>query len=152
MKRGFLAFMIAVQLGCGTPTDPSPFSSAYFLATVDGNPLPVAFGTDGSMLVAGLLDFGRGTRPRGPDPVSGTVYYVLNIERPDHSVDESESRLNYSIRDGVLRIDLCPPEALCLVATELVGPIGDYAAELALTYTVGGIPGSVYRFVAAVVD
>jgi hypothetical protein len=152
MKRGFLAFAIAVQLGCGTSTAPSPFASTYFLSTVDGKPLPVAFGTDGSMLVAGMLNFGRGTRPRGPNPVNGTVYYVLNIERPDHSVDEPESWLNYSIRDGVLRIDLCPPEALCLVATELVGPIGDYAGELVLTYTLGGIPGSVYRFVAVLLD
>ena len=149
MRRGFLALAVAVHLGCGSSTAPSPLYAHYTLMSLDGKPLPVAFGQDGSMLVSGFLDFGTLARPRGPEPVSGTVTYALDFQRPDQSIDHSKSQLNYSIREGMLRIDLCPPGALCITTTELVGPFADHQAELVLTHYVAGTPMSVYRFVAA---
>lgn len=148
MRRVFMALAVAVQLGCGASTAPSPLASSYFLSTVDGKALPVPHGGEGWTLVAGLLDFGRPDRPRGTSAVSGTVRYILDLRRPDQSLEHSDLVLNYTIQDGILRIDLCPPGALCFVATELVGPVADGSGELVLTNYVAGAPGSIYRFVA----
>ena len=148
MIRGLLALVLAAQLGCGASTAPSSLFSRYLLRSLDGKSLPVAFGQDGSMLVSGLLDFGTLVRARGPEPVSGTVRYVLEIRRPDQSVDRSDTHLNYTIQDEVVRIDLCPPGALCITTTELVGPLDSQTTELVLTHYVAGRPQSVYRFVA----
>jgi hypothetical protein len=148
MNRGFVALVLVAQLGCGGPTAPSGLASRYLLLSLDGKSLPVPFGQDGSMLVSGLLDFGTLVRARGPDPVSGTVRYVLEIRRPNQSIDRSDTRLNYTIQDDVVRIDLCPPGALCITTTELVGPLDSHTTELVLTHYVAGKPQSVYRFVA----
>ena len=147
MNRGILALVLAAQLGCGGSTAPSALSSRYLLQSLDGKSLPVAYGQDGSLLLSGLLDFGTLVRARGPDPVSGTVRYVLEIRRPDQTIDRSDTRLDYTIQDDVLRIDLCPPGALCITTTELVGPLDSHTAELVLTHYVAGRPQSVYRFV-----
>jgi len=143
---------VAVQLGCGTSTAPSQLSSSYFLSTLDGEPLPVPYGADGTILVASILDFGTLGRPRETTPAQGLVRYVVDVRRPDRFIDHSEVDLNYSTEDGVLRINLCPSLALCIVATELVGPIDPDGGELVLTHYFSGKAGSVYRFVAALPD
>jgi hypothetical protein len=148
MKRAWVVLAAAVQLGCGTSTAPSQLSSSYFLSTLDGRPLPVPYGAEGSVLVASMLDFGTLGRPREAVPPLGTVRYVVDIKPPDRSIEHSEVDLNYAIEGGTLRIDLCPPLALCLIASELVGPINDDRTELVLTHYLGGRAGSVYRFVA----
>ena len=152
MKRAWVVLAAAVQLGCGTSTAPSQLSSSYFLSTLDGKPLPVPYGADGSMLIASMLDFGTLGRPRETTPPQGTVRYVVDAQRPEQFIDHSEVDLNYAIEDSTLRIDLCPPLALCLIASELVGPIKDDRAELVLTHYLGGKAGSVYRFVAQLPD
>jgi len=149
MRRGFLALAVAVHLGCGSSTAPSPLYSHYTLMSLDGQPLPVAFGQDGTMLVSGFLDFGTLTRPRGPAPVSRTVKYGQDFQRPDQTVDHSETELDYTIQEGMLRIDLCPSGALCIASTELVGPFAGHQSELVLTHYLAGKPMSVYRFGAA---
>ena len=152
MKRAWVVLAAAVQLGCGTSTAPSQLSSSYFLSSLDGKPLPVTYVGDGSMLVASILDFGTLGRPREVAPPQGTVRYVVDIQPPDRPIEHSEVDLNYSIEDDTLRIDLCPPLALCLLASELVGPINDDPTELVLTHYLGGKAGSVYRFVAQLPD
>lgn len=150
MKRIPLLALICL-LGCGTSTGPSPLYSSYFLATLDGKPLPVALGTDGSRLEALTLGFGTGIRPRGSQPVTRTVWYVQLIRRPDQTIEHSSVQLNYTLDDAVLRIDLCPPLADCLVSSELVGPVED-RYEMVLTHYLAGQARSVYRFVAALPD
>lgn len=152
MKRAWVVLAAAVQLGCGTSTAPSQLSSSYFLSTLDGKPLPVPYGADGSMLIASMLDFGTLGRPREATPPQGTVRYVVEVQRPDQFIDHSEVDLNYAIEEGTLRINLCPRGALCIIASELVGPINDDPAELVLTHYLGGKAGSVYRFVAQLPD
>jgi len=152
MKRAFVAFMAAVQLGCSTSTAPSQLSSSYFLSSLDGKPLPITYAETGSMLVSSILDFGTLGRPRETTPVQGLVRYVVDIRRPDQFIDHSEVDLNYSIEEGTLRINLCPSLALCIVATELVDPIDPDGGELVLTHYFSGKAGSVYRFVAALPD
>ena len=147
MKRAFVVLMATVQLGCGSSTAPSQLSSSYFLSTLDGEPLPVPYGADGTILVASILDFGALGRPREITPAQGLVRYVVDVRRPDRFIDHSEVDLNYSIEEGTLRINLCPSLALCLIATELVGPIDTDGAELVLTHYLSGKAGSVYRFV-----
>jgi hypothetical protein len=149
--RRIVLLALAGLLGCTTSTGPSPLYSSYFLSTLDGKPLPVDFGTDGSRLDALWLGFDTGVRPRAGQPVTGRVRYTQIIRRPDQTIDHSSVQLNYTIQDQVLRIDLCPPGALCLVATELVGPVGN-RDQLLLTHYLAGQPGSVYRFGAALPD
>lgn len=148
MRHTFVVLAAAVQLGCATSTAPSPLNSSYFLSAVDGKPLPVTYAEDGSKLIAGLLDFGSSERPRGTTPVDGLVRYILDVQRRDQSIEHSESEHNYVIDVGVLRINLCPSLALCIIATELVGPIEGDPDGLVLTHYLGGAPASVYRFVA----
>ena len=149
MKRLFLALALVAGAGCAESTEPTPLYSSYFLSTVDGKPLPVPLGADGVTLVANVLAFGDQGRPRAGTSADGMVRYILEVRRPDQSLEHSEIDLNYQIRGDELRIDLCPPLALCITTTELVGPFADHQSELVLTHHVAGKPMSVYRFVAA---
>lgn len=148
MKRRVLALAVAALAGCGEPTAPGAVYPSYFLATVDGKPLPVPYGEAGTQLVAGQLDFGGLERPRDGAATTGLVQYVLDVQRPDHSIAHSTIGLDYAIEGGVLRINLCPPLALCFARTELIGPISPDRTELTLTHYLADIPGSVYRYVA----
>jgi len=147
VKRLFLALALIAGAGCAESTEPTPLYSSYFLSTVDGKPLPVPLGADGVSLVANVLAFGDQGRPRPGTSADGTVRYILEVRRPDQSLEHSEIDLNYQIRGDELRIDLCPPLALCITTTELVGTIGERTDDLVLTNYVGGMPGSVYGFV-----
>ena len=152
MNRGMLLLAVVLLLGCSTTTAPFPPYSRYSLAAVDGKPLPIEYGSDGSKLVANTLDFGGAILPGGDAELHGTVRYVLDVQRPDQSVDHSETSLNYVIQGDVLRVDLCPPGALCITTTELVGSISGDRAELVLTHEVAAKPLSQYRFVATLPD
>ena len=152
MKRLFLALALIAGAGCAESTEPTPLYSSYFLSTVDGKPLPVPLGADGVSLVANVLAFGDQGRPRAGTSADGMVRYILEVRRPDQSLEHSEIDLNYQIRGDELRIDLCPPLALCITTTELVGTIGERTDDLVLTNYVGGIPGSVYRFVPVLLE
>lgn len=153
MKRALTILAILLPVGCGTPVEPTPLWSSYFLSTVDGRPLPVPFGSDGLVLVASFLAFGDSDRPRDIGPAeAGLVRYTVVLRRPDQSTDQSTTDLNYAISNGILRINLCPSLALCIVATELVGPMPGKNGDLVLTHYLGGKPGSVYRWVAVLPD
>ena len=152
LKRVFMIVAVLLTPGCSNPVAPSPVHPAYFLSAVDGQLLPVPFAADGSVLLAGSLGFGDWGRPRETGPVTGTVAYGIILRRPDQSLEHSTVQLDYSISDGVLRINLCPPLALCIVSTELVGPILSRTSELVLTHFLSGTPGSVYRYFPSLPD
>lgn len=135
-----------VFLGCNSPVDPAPLYPSYWLTRVDDKFLPIPWGEDGSVLFDASLRFSRDNRPREPLPPAGTVRYTLRVRLPDQSVQLSSVDLNYAIENGELHINLCPPLALCIAMTELVGPVPDPALELVLTHYLGGRAGTVYRY------
>jgi hypothetical protein len=146
MKSVFLTLPVLALLGCGNPGEPGPLYPSYYLSFVDGKPLPVPFGSDGSTLISRSLGFANSIRPREAGPSTGTVSMTEHIRRPDQSISLLRTDYAYSIEEGVIRINLCPRDVLCIVATELVGPIVDRPGELVLTHYVGGKPGSVHRY------
>lgn len=145
-RIAFLALSIGGMAACGGTFEPSGLYPSYFLSQLDGEFLPAPYGADGSLLVAGSLGFGRDGRPRSEGPRSGMVKYSQTIRLPDQSEQRSSIDLEYTIADGVFRINLCPPLALCITTTELIGPILWPTEELVLTHYVGGMPGSVFRY------
>lgn len=145
-------FGTLLVLACTSPSDPSPLYPGYFLSRVDSEYLPVPFGDDGSVLLAASLSFSGNVRPReGATPI-GTVHYTLLIRQADQTVQHSTVDLDYTIQDAELHINLCPPLALCITTTELIGPVLDRNEELVLTHYVGGTPGTVYRYFPALPD
>jgi len=152
VKRILLALACLASAGCADSVEPSPLYASYFLSAVDGKPLPVPITGDGVMLVANTLVFDDHDRPRAGTTVDGLVRYVLDVRRPDQSLEHSEIDLDYSVTGAELRINLCPPLALCITTTELVGTIGEPTDDLVLTNYTGGVKGSVYRFVPALPD
>ena len=152
MTRKLLFGAVALALGCAAGVGPSPLYHNYFLSAVDGDPLPVPFAEDGSELIASSLGFGPGGRPRVPGPSAGTVNYTVIVRQADGSQQHSTVQLDYAVSDGTLVINLCPPLALCIVQTELVGPILGPTDELVLTHYLAGNPGSVYRFFPTLPD
>jgi hypothetical protein len=146
VKPFLLPLALVTLSGCAESTGPSTLYSSYELVSVDGQPLPVSWLDDGTTLTGIVLEFtNERTRP-APAP-DGIVQYRLTVRLPDNSFEHSEIGLNYQIRGNELRIDLCPPLALCITTTELVGTIGEPMYELVLTNYTGGVAGSVYRFV-----
>jgi len=144
MKHALLIVALVIAPGCNSPVAPSPLSPNYFLSAVDGHPLPALYNANGDVLVAASLDFKSTLRTRnGPAKL---VSYSISVDQHAYSLMHSTVELGYTISDGVLRIDLCPPIAACLVSTELVGPIADRTSELVLTSYVNGAKGSVYRY------
>jgi hypothetical protein len=146
VKRLLLGLALLSAASCAESTAPSTLYSSYDLASVDGQPLPVPWLDDGTTLTGIVLEFTNERTRRAMAP-EGVVQYRLTVRRPDHSIEHSEIGLNYQIRGNELRIDLCPPLALCITTTELVGTIGEPIYELVLTNYTGGVAGSVYRFV-----
>lgn len=138
-------------LGCEDTTAPSALHPSYFLFLVDGELLPATL-PDGRAILSGHLIFGQGSRPRGTGPETGTVEYVLEVRGPDQVVDRTSLDLDYSVDDGILRIDLCPRGSACLIATELVGPITGRTDPLILTHHLGGVAGSVYSYHPVLTD
>jgi len=154
MKRVLPALLLSVAVACADPAGPSPslLYSSYFLFSVDGKFPPVPLGSDGTMLLSSWLGFGDGGRPRGGTTMDGMVRYVQEVQRPGYPPERSDIYLNYQIRGDELRIDLCPPLALCIIESELVGTIEGRTAPLALTHYLGGQAGSVYQFYPALPD
>jgi hypothetical protein len=136
----------ALLAGCDTPTAPGPVYVGYLLLSLDGDPLPVPYGEEGTLLVANYLTFGGAERPRTGGSVNGMVRYILDVKRPGEPLEHSEIDLSYTIDGNELRINLCPPLALCFASTELIGPISDDRTRLTLTHYLAGRPGSVYRY------
>jgi hypothetical protein len=142
IRRALLVLGLA---GCSDPTSPSPLHPSYYLVSIDGDLLPAAPAgwPAGSEIEAATLFFRFGERPRrGSD--AAPVRLVERIRKPDQTTETSTTDLQYRIVGGLLRIDLCPVGALCVVSQELVGPVDPL--ELVLTEYVGGTARSVYRF------
>lgn len=147
-RVALIALTALAAAACDETTAPPLLSSTYRLVAVDGRPLPVPFGQDGSLLLAGSLDFRDLDRARSGAVTEGLVCQVQEVRRPDQTIVRTETEYRYFIEGDRLRIDLCPPGSACLVATELAGPIAADRRELRLTHFVAGKPGSVYRFLA----
>ena len=60
------------------------------------------------------------------------------------------TRYSFAVTGSILHINLCPIGALCLVSTELVGPVT--SEVLVLTYSTGGSASSIFRFNALGTD
>ena len=147
MRRTLLVLALS---GCTYATEPSGLYSSYFLSAIDGDLLPAPSSDlpEGYTVESGWLGFGRADRPRGN--LGDTVTYTLTVRGPNQQVETRTLRLSYSITKAQLRIDLCPPGALCLVPNELVGPVD--ATALLLTHMLAGTARSVYLFHAALPD
>ena len=147
-----LVLPVLLTVACDSAAGPSPLYPSYFLSAVDNAPLPVPFAEDGSVLLAGSLSFADWEPGAATGPVTGLVSYSTVVRRPDLSLAHATVELDYTISDGVLRINLCPPLALCIVSTELIGPITGRTSELVLTNYLAGSPAAVYRFFPSLPD
>lgn len=152
MNRVAMLLAALLVLGCQNSVQPSPLYTSYFLTAVDDKPLPVPFAEDGSVLLAGSLGFGTLDRPRAGETTQGTVSYTILVRRADQSQEHSTIALYYTIQDGELRINLCPPFAFCIASTELVGPIPEAFHELVLTHYLGGNAVATYRYFPSLPD
>jgi len=160
-RGGLLRYAAGLALAgtlaaCGGPTGPGSghLLPNYFLSTVDGKPLPASTGNipEGWTLTAALLVFPDSVRdrPRGWTPIQGLMTYTEFV-RDDQQVEyQWVSQLNFTLTGNELRIDLCPPLALCLIRTELVGQVTD--TDLVLTHYLGDEPRNVYRYFPALAD
>lgn len=152
MKRRALLLALALAAGCdGDPIGPSALYPGYFLASIDGDLLPAPADDlpEGGVVLAAGLAFPRGMRARGADG-SPFVTYSRLLQLPGQDPERILVQLNYTLADGQLTVNLCPPYALCLIRTELVGPAT--RDSLVLTHYLGNQPRSVYRFYAALPD
>jgi hypothetical protein len=102
---------------------------------------------DGWLLVSGSLAFGDQDRPRLGTTAEDLVAYSRTVRRPDNVEETSTIDLRYTISGGTITIDLCPPLALCVARTELIGPFDP--DELVLTHFLANTARSVHRFIAA---
>jgi len=152
MRRIAPILPILAILSCGSPVGPGPLYPGYFLSKVDDQYLPVPYGEDGSLLLAASLSFSPDPRPREPEAPGGTVHLSLFIRRPDQTTQQSLQDLVYTIQNGEVHINLCPPLALCITTTELIGPVLDRYEELVLTHYLAGQPGTVYHYFPALPD
>lgn len=152
MKHSLAGLLLLTLAGCSSSTGPSPLYPSYFLSSVDGKPLPAPSNPDGTAITYGGLSFDGEPRPHETGPSTGTVTYTIIYQRPDHSFERVENSLGYTVADGVLRINLCPSLALCLIPTELVGPFSHPNGPLVLTHYLGGAAQSVYRFFPSLPD
>ena len=125
---------------------------SYFLASVDGQPLPAPTANlpEGWLLVAAHLAFPRdGGRPHG-SVIPGLVTFTQIVRDAQGGEQTFTSQLSYSFTDAQLQINLCPRGALCFVPTELIGPAE--GTEITLTHFFAGQPKNVYRFGAVLPD
>jgi hypothetical protein len=151
MKRVLLGVALCA---CSSPSEPSGIYSTYFLSAIDGQvlPAPAMDLPEGLVVESGWLFFGQLGRPRAGrgGVLTDTVTYSRTVRGPNGQVDSATIDLVYSITRDTVRIDLCPPGALCLVPTELVGPVD--RTTLVLTHMLAGTARSTYRFHAALPD
>ena len=114
----------------------------YVLTSVDGAelPAPSSEAPDGWTVEYGALTFPRG-RPRD---ASSYVGYALLLRAPDGTGNISRVDLEYTVEGNTLTINLCPPLALCIAPSFLIGEIRD--TELRLTHYLADRTRSVYRF------
>ncbi len=141
-----LALSLAALAGCSTGPSTGGLNHTWYLATVDGKPLPTqADLPDGYQLESEYLVFPGDVRPRSGDQPSGLVTITEAYRAPTLPVQESSARYGYQLDGAELHINLCPMGALCIMQTELVGSIGPTTATL--THYLGGQAKSVYQFV-----
>lgn len=144
MRRIFPLLALALA-ACGTdPIGPSDLHPSYGLTSIDGRLLPTADQNvpTGAVIVNSWIMFGRDDRPRGTEAPLASYYRAVRLA--DGTVETSTTDLLYTLANGQLRIDLCPPGSTCLIPSELIGPAG--RDGLVLTHHFAGQPGSVYRF------
>lgn len=147
MKRFLLPVTLIALAGCAESTaPPSSLYHGYSLTTVDGKALPVPLSEGGTLLVANTLVFEQPVRTQAGTTLDGLVRYTLVVKRPGEPLEDSEIELNYQVRGDELRIDLCPPLALCIAETVLVGTITGRTDPLVLRHYFAVQAGSEYRF------
>ena len=118
--------------------EPNP-TIAFTLVTIDNQALPrapIGWPADRAIEAAGL-DFGAIVGLR--EATQGIVDYTTRIAGQTVTAPYS-----FAVTGSILHINLCPIGALCLVLTELVGPVT--SEVLVLTYSTGGSASSVFRF------
>jgi hypothetical protein len=127
--------VVLVAAACAT--GPSPQSSLYSLAEIDGRPLPTGSKDlpEDYLVLAGSLDFGLG---------NGLVRRSETFRPPNQAAESHSIELNYTRDKSVVVINLCPPLALCFARTELVGSAS--GSDLLLTHELGGRTQSTYRY------
>jgi len=152
---------VLLAAGCydGTGPDNRELFGAYFLSSLNGEPLPASLEElpEGYLLVGAHLGFYQVVLPSGLSLTSppefseaGLVRYSQVVRDPEGAEQIWQVNLGYTVANGELRINLCPPLALCIAPTELVGPAS--RDELVLTHYFAQEPREVYRFIADLPD
>jgi len=153
------AVLLAAGCSDGTGPDNRELYGAYFLSSLNGEALPATPEEfpEGYVLLGAHLGFYQVVLPAGlaltsPPEFSeaGLVQYRQVVRDPEGTEQIWQVNLEYRVARGELRINLCPPLALCLAATELVGPAS--RDELVLTHYFAQEPREVYRFIADLPD
>lgn len=142
--RRLVPLLALATLACAdNPAAPSGLYPGYSLVTINGKFLPTRDDDTppDAEIISGSLSFDR-ARPRAGTP--GVVTYSRWLRRPNQPLERVTLELDYTVADGILRINLCPPLALCIITTELVGPA--QVDRLVLTHFLGGVAGTVYQF------
>jgi len=147
MKKTLPLLSLLLVACTGDPIGPSQLYPGYSLVTINGEllPLPADDLPEGAEIIAANLVFPRVDRSRGEQ--SQLVSHTRWIRMADQTVDRVTLELAFTVDRGELRINLCPPLALCILTTELIGLVD--SRELELTHFLAGQPQAVYRYTAA---
>ncbi len=134
-RRVFLAALATAGFA-GCVTGPQADREVYTLVLIDGKPLPTSAQDlpEGFEIVSASLDF---------DPAAGIVHFSQVTRGPGGTESSSVDREYQRTLDTVI-INLCPPLALCLLRTELIGTLTE--SRLELTHWLGAMPRSTFRF------
>lgn len=139
------ATALAAAAGCNPVTEPGLIGPAYALVAVDGRPLPVPVGTDGTVLVARHLQFAHSFDEwEGQQGVVRMVSSFRPAQGPEYQTDTNH---DWQYRDGLLSINLCPQGSACIaiVPFTLEGVV--HRGDLILIERIAGSPGPEYRYV-----
>ncbi len=162
MRRHFVRLTTGLALAgavaaCGGPTGPGSgtLAPSYFLSSVDGKPLPTTTNNlpPGWTLTGAALGFPATVfegRPRGTTPVQDLVTYTEFVTDDQQMPQTWTSQLAFTLTGDQLTINLCPPLALCIARTELVGTV--QGGALLLTHYLGDQPQNVYQYFPALQD
>lgn len=144
------AALIGMTLSaCATAPAGGDTARVWYLTAVNGRPLPDQGDLPaGYHLEAESLTFPSEIRPRSGGPETGMIRMTRTARNPEGRLETSEVDLAYVITGTDIRVNLCPPLALCIQQTELIGTIG--AQEATMTHYLGGRPTNTYRFVPAI--
>jgi len=147
VRKVLLSIALGLLACTGEVTGPTGLYPGYSLVSFDGQFLPASDGDtpEGAVIIAANLDFPREDRSRG-----GRSQYVSHtrwFRFADGTVERLTLELEFEVADGEVRINLCPPLALCIVTTELIGRVDD--RDLVLTHVLAGQPRGIYRYMAA---